>query len=40
MNEERYRLGKCLDLIDGNHRGGLGAEMDIISDLLITKPQL
>lgn len=39
-NEERYKLEKCLDLIEENCHGELDVEMRIISDLPITKPQL
>lgn len=39
-SDERYKLEKCLDLIEDNRHGGLDVEMRIISDLPITKPQL
>lgn len=40
VNEERYRLEKCLGLIEDNRHGGLDVEMKIISDLPRIKPQL
>ncbi|KAM0716120.1 hypothetical protein Q7P37_008634 [Cladosporium fusiforme] len=40
LNEEKNRLEKCLGLVDDNRHCGLDAEMRIISDLPIIKPQL
>lgn len=39
-NDERHKLGKYLSLIEDNRNGGLDVEMKLISDLLLTKPQL
>ena len=39
-NDEVRKLDKCLHLVEDNGHGGLDAEMRIISDLPLTKPQL
>lgn len=39
-NDEVRKLEKCLHLVEDNGHGGLDAEMRIISDLPLTKPQL